>query len=289
MTKSMLRLAVLLAAFAVVIATASTVGSIATAPVNGPVGPPPPDLQAETVSIDRTSGSRLAGWFVPGTPKSGAVLLLQGVRGTRLEMIERARFFQRLGMAVLMIDFQATGESPGKLITFGYLESQDARGAFEYLAQRLPGERIGVVGMSLGGAAAILSDPPIPADAMVLEAVFATFDDAIVNRLRLYLGRFGPVLKPGLAWQLPSRLGIPMSALAPVTSIHRLRMPLLLIAGEADAHATLAEMQQLFARANEPKQLWVIPGAKHVDFHNDHRVIYEPRVSAFLQPLLRSL
>jgi uncharacterized protein len=47
-------------------------------------------------------------------------------------------------------------------------------------------------------------------------------------------------------------------------------------------------MQRLFARANEPKQLWVIPGAKHVDFHDDYRAQYEPRVAPFLQPRLRS-
>ena len=58
------------------------------------------------------------------------------------------------------------------IITFGYLESRDARAAFDFMRQRLPGEHIGVVGMSLGGAAAILSEKPLEADAMVLEAVF---------------------------------------------------------------------------------------------------------------------
>ena len=143
--------------------TAWNVGTAAIAPATSVVGPPPADLQAETVVIESASGSRLASWFVPGKPGAGAVLLLQGVRGTRLELIERARFFHRSGFAVLMIDFQATGESPGRAITFGHLESRDARAAYDDLAKRLPEERIGIVGMSLGGAAAILSDPPIPA------------------------------------------------------------------------------------------------------------------------------
>jgi uncharacterized protein len=248
--------------------------------------PPPADLQAETVAIDSTSGSRVAGWLVPGKPGAGAVLLLQGVRGTRLELVERARFFHSSGFAVPMIDFPATGESPGRAITFGHLESRDARAAFDYLAKRLPGERIGVIGMSLGGAAAILSDPPIPALAKVLEAVFATFDDAIVNRLNLYLCSLGPLLKAGLSLQIRPRLGFGTADLEPAAKIHLLKSSLLLIAGGADTRASMPEMQLLFDRATAPKALWVIPGAEHLDFHWHHRDAYEPRVLAFLKPLL---
>jgi uncharacterized protein len=270
----------------IVAATAWFAATLAMAPVPSVVGPPPSDFAAEMVTITSTSGSRLAAWFVPGRRGAGAVLLLQGVRGTRLEMLQRARFFGSLGLAVLLMDFQATGESPGQHITFGYLESQDARAAFEYLSGRLPTEKIGIVGTSLGGAAAILSDPAIPAQAMVLEAVFASFDDAVDNRLRLYFGRLGPLLKPGLSWQFKPRLGFEMAALRPVDHISRLASPMLLIAGDADAHATLPEMQALYARAQAPKHLWVIPGAGHVDFHRDFRPAYEQRVGAFLVPLL---
>jgi uncharacterized protein len=270
----------------VVVLTAWHVGTIATSPQASVVGPPPADLRAETITIDSASGSRLASWFVPGKSGAGAVLLLQGVRGTRLELVERARFFHRSGFAVLMIDFQGTGESPGRAITFGYLESRDVRAAFDYLVKRLPNERIGLVGMSLGGAATILSDPPIPADAMVLEAVFATFDDALVNRLKLYFGKLGPLLKAGLSLQIKPRLGFWMADLEPAAKIHRLKSRLLLIAGGADKLASMTEMQLLFDRATAPKQLWVIPGAGHLDFHWHYKEAYEVRILAFLRPLL---
>ena len=45
-----------------------------------------------------------------------------------------------------------------------------------------------MLGKSLGGAAAVLADPPLEADAMVLEAVFASFDTAVENRIAMYLG-----------------------------------------------------------------------------------------------------
>jgi pimeloyl-ACP methyl ester carboxylesterase len=78
------------------------------------------------------------------------------------------------GFAVLLFDFQAHGESPGRRITFGHLEAMDAAAALDFLEQRLPRERVGAIGASLGGAAAVLADPPLRVDALV----------PLTNRLR---------------------------------------------------------------------------------------------------------
>ncbi|HEY7647202.1 MAG TPA: alpha/beta fold hydrolase, partial [Hyphomicrobiales bacterium] len=209
-----------------------------------------------------------------------------GVRGNRLAMLRRARMLNARGFAVLLFDFQAHGESPGSHITFGFLESRDARAAFAYLRRRTPGERIGVLGTSLGGAAAILSDPPIAADAMVLEAVFATIEEALENRLALHLGSVGQFLSPVLMWQIKPRLGVDAADMKPAERIGRIHAPLLLIAGDADRHATLDEMKRIYAAANEPKEFWVIPGARHVDFHRLIPAEYERRVTGFFSERL---
>src|SRR5215813_5979202 len=167
-------------------------GSIAAAPARARIGAPPADLPVEAVTIASASGSRLLGWFIAGAPHGGAVLLMHGVHANRLEMLDRARLLHRAGFAVLLFDFQAHGESTGDAITFGYLESKDARAAFEELRRHAPGERVAVLGLSLGGAAAILSDPPLAADAMVLEAVYGSFAIAVENRVAMHLGAVRP-------------------------------------------------------------------------------------------------
>jgi fermentation-respiration switch protein FrsA (DUF1100 family) len=60
----------------------------------------------------------------------------------------------------------------------------------------------------------------------------------------------------------------------------------LLIAGDADQHATLGEMKLLYERAHEPKELWVIAGARHLDFHRFVPEAYERKVIEFLGPRL---
>jgi uncharacterized protein len=260
-------------------------GSIASAPAREDVGPPPSDLPIEPVAFAGGSGNRLSGWLIRGRARTGAVLLLHGIRANRRQMLERARFLHRQGFTVLLFDFQAHGESEGRNITFGHLEAKDARAAFELLRRQAPGERIGVIGLSLGGAAAVLAE--LPADAMVLEAVFASFTMAVENRLVMRLGPPGRYLAPILTWQVRPRLGFDPDALQPAERIARLRMPVLLIAGDADLHASLDEARLLYARAHEPKELWIIAGASHVDFHDYAGEAYERRILAFLGPRLK--
>jgi uncharacterized protein len=211
---------------------------------------------------------------------------MHGVRANRLGMLERARLLHREGLSVLLFDFQAHRESTGRNITFGYLESRDARSAFDFLRQKAPGEHVGAIGVSLGGVAAILAS--LDADAMVLEAVYASFDKAVENRLTMRVGVMGRLLAPMLTWQVKWRLGCDPRLLQPAARIAHIHAPLLLIAGDADQHATLDEMKLLYARANEPKELWVIAGARHIDFYRYAPIEYQRRVLNFLKPRLRS-
>jgi alpha-beta hydrolase superfamily lysophospholipase len=276
-----------LTATAIALGIALLAGTLASAPARAPIGLPPAHLPIEPAFIESNSGSRLSGWFMRGQPRGGAVLLLHGIRANRLEMLGRARLLLQHGFSVLIFDFQAHGESPGRNITFGYLESRDARAAFDDLRRRAPGERVGIIGVSLGAAAAILADPPLEADAMVLEAVYGSLQRAVENRLAMRLGTTGRLVAPVLLWQVKPRLGFDPQLLQPAIRIAQVHAPLLLIAGAADVHATLDEMQQIYSRANEPKELWIIAGARHVDLHLYMPAQYERRVIDFLMPRLR--
>ena len=261
-------------------------GSILTGPVPQSVGDPPADLTARLVQFQSQSGATIHGWFMPGKPGAGAIILMHGVRSNRLSMLDRARFFSKAGFTVLLFDFQAHGESSGKHITFGYLESRDAQAAVEFLRTNARGERIGVVGVSMGGAAVLLASPALDVNALVLEMVYPTIDEAVSNRLTMRLGRWAGILSPLLTWQLKPRLGISSDALKPITKVREIPIPKLFIAGAEDQHTTLQESKEIFAAAAEPKELWIVEGAKHTDLHADSKVEYEQRVLSFFQSRL---
>jgi uncharacterized protein len=249
---------------------------------NRHVAPLPADLHGRAVQFHSASGAELKGWFIQGSSGKGAVVLLHGVRADRSDMYARARFLAASGYAVLMFDFQAHGESIAPYITFGFLESRDATAAVEFVRKAAPGERVAVIGLSMGGAAAVLADPPLPVDAMVLEEIYPTIEDALANRLREQYGPHGGALVALFTWQMPLRLGFGPAALRPIDHIGSVRVPKPMIAGAADLHITLAESDRLFARAAEPKEYWVVPGAGHEDIHKLQGNAYETRVLTFL-------
>lgn len=262
-------------------------GSYLIAPNACDIGDLPDDLPGESVLIPSASGSTLHGWFVPG--RDGVVVLLHGVHANRRSMLGRARLLHEVaGFSVLLFDFQANGESPGSHVTFGYLESRDAQAAVEYVRSRLPGERVGVIGTSMGGAAAILAQPALQVDALVVEAVYPDLDRAVANRLSMRFGAPARLLAPVLTLQLRPRLGISTRDLRPIDRVGHLPMPKLFIAGSLDEHTPIDESQALFDAANEPKALWIVDGARHVDFNAFAPDEYKCRVLEFLVANLRS-
>ncbi len=270
-----------LAAPVVVIVGALWIGDRLISPARARMDAAPATLAVESVSFTSPSGAILAGWYVAGRPTCPVIVLMHPLRGNRAAMTGRAKFLARIGYSVLLFDFQAHGESTGERITFGQLESQDARAALEFAKARRPGTRIGVIGISLGGAATMLAEPRLPIDALVIESVYPTVVEAGFNRVHMRLGPLAHVLTPLLLMQFEIRLGFSPDRLRPIDRIARVGAPLLVIAGTDDRHTTLVESRRLFDRAEAPKEFWAVAGAAHVDLHRHAHAQYEQRVGAF--------
>lgn len=280
-------LIVFLAACCALLAAVWLTGSALSSPAPNRVGNLPKDLKGRDVEFASTSGATLRGWFVPGKKGAGAIVLMHGVRASRLNLLGRTRFLAEAGYSVLCFDFRAHGESTGSEITFGYLESEDARAAIKFLRSAAPGERIGIVGISMGGAATLLATTPLAADAIILEEVYATISEALTNRLTANLGGWSSVLSNLLIIQFEPRVGVSAEELRPIERVGKLTMPKLFIVGAVDKYTTLEESARLFDRAAEPKEFWAIEGAAHIDLHSFATQEYEQRVKIFFEKHLR--
>ncbi|MBC7469271.1 MAG: alpha/beta fold hydrolase [Ramlibacter sp.] len=215
----------------------------------------------------------------------GAVLLLHGVGNNRSSMVARARFLHRAGYAVLLPDFQAHGESEGSRITFGALERLDVEAALAFLRACCGGERVGMIGVSMGGAAAVLASRREPANAYVLESVYPTIRQALEGRLGVWLGplaRLNRSVASLVAQGMSAEIGISEDTLRPIDHIGSVDAPVFVIAGTRDAYTSLGESRTLFDHAREPKEFWAVEGARHEDLHAFAGERYEQRVSEFL-------
>lgn len=245
---------------------------------------------AEDVALDTSRGDAIHGWWRPGIPGAPAIILVHGINANRLAMLERARLFSRQGYSVFLFDLPAHGESSGENISFGQRESAAVSAALQWVRAKKPGARVGVDGISLGGAAVLLREEHTGFDAIVVEAVFPDIHRAILNRLTDRFGFLGYGLEPLLEVQLVLRLHEWPHELSPVDEVGKVGAPILVIGGAQDHLTPVKETMELYRRAAEPKEFWIVPGAGHADFLQAQPEEYRRRVGAFfaryLQPQL---
>lgn len=133
---------------------------------------------------------------------------------------------------MFVFDFQGHGESELKPVTVGYEEARNVRAAMAFLRMRLPGERIAIIGPSLGGSALLVRGQVIHADAYILEGVYTSLQQTGENRLAAFVGaRAAAWLAPLLVFQTQLRLGFDAGLLAPIETISELKAPVMIIGG----------------------------------------------------------
>ena len=247
----------------------------------------PKDLAVEPVSFPSKSGATISGWLLAGETNRGVIVLQHGIRADKSTLVERAKFLTRAGYAVLLFDFQAHGESPGHVITLGFLESRDSQAAVEFAKSKFPGKPIAVIGVSLGAAAAALANPPLDVQALVLEMMFPTVEEATKDRIEMRLGSLGRCLSPLLTTQIPFRAGCRVEDLSPIKSVAKITVPKLFLAGTADRETKFAEAQAIFTNAAEPKVFMAFEGARHQDLHHFAPEQYQKLVLDFLATYLK--
>lgn len=262
------------------------VGSKLTGPARSDIGAPPLWLGAEEVELTGPRGSAIRGWFVVAHNAKGSVALLHPVRGNRKSMLGRARFLLEGGYSVLLIDLQAHGESDGDKITFGHLESLDAISAVGFLRRERPDQPVFVLGWSLGGAAALLAEPALTVDGFVLESVYPTIDTAVYNRLGIRFGRIGELMSPVFVFVLDVFSDLDSKQLMPVVKAVDTSAPVLIIGGEDDRRTTVDNTKVLYDVFTQRKALWVIPAARHQDFHALTGAEYERRILEFFDSVV---
>jgi len=237
--------------------------------------------RAVSVRFSSESGSTISGWLYRAESPKAVAILMHGIRSNRGQMVPRAEHLQALNITTLIFDFQAHGESPGEIITLGHLESFDARAAVEYIKEIEPNLPLAVIGVSMGGAAALLSQPTINMDVLVLESVYPDVYTAISNRLASRIPG-GELLTPLLSYQIKPRAGISADALSTVNVAGGIKTASLVLNGSEDTHTTVADTYNLYNALAKPKMISIIDGAGHVDLEKFNSQLYWDIVQPFI-------
>lgn len=252
------------------------------------VGPPPADSGVAEVVLPNGRGQTVGAWWLAVPDARGTALLAHGIGGTRAAMLERMRLLGELGWSSLSIDLHAHGENSGRRLGLGQREAEDLRAALGWLRET-PGPRIGV-GVSLGGAAFAVADPPLELDGLLLESVHASLFAAVRKRIEVRLPEALQPLCPALAWllcsQAPLWIGSSADELSPSAGLADVRVPLALFAGDRDRLSAPEETRRM-ADACGVEPVW-FPGAGHEDLLARDPALYRASLGAFLSELSES-
>jgi uncharacterized protein len=251
---------------------------------------PPEGAALEVIFPSAQDNMRISGWFFPAD-KAGApgpaVVLCHGVWTGRRECLPLALRFRGAGYNVLCFDFRAHGMSDGRFTSLGHHEANDVIGAVHYLKQRpeVDPARIGVIGFSMGAAATIQAAARCQAiAAVVADSAYASFVDAARYSFRVVtrVPHF-PMASLAMLWA-KWLVNVDASQLRPVDVIAGISpRPIMLTHGVLDEIVPVRHAHTLFKAAEEPKELWVVPGAHHVGARDEDPDAYYERVEGFMR------
>lgn len=242
----------------------------------------------EAVDFKSHDGLKLKGWYVPAeSPTDKGLVVFHGHASNKDVVFKKYGQWLRSKYNLFLFDSRAHGESEGKFTTLGYFERQDVPAALEELKKR-GNTRIGFLGESMGGAIAIQSGAVLSeVKAVWNDCAYDSLQDAIAPRAQ---ARKYPL--PGaVAWAVirtvSARAKGEVVEADPIRWVDKIGpRPFYLVHGMKDDETLPLNGEKLFAKAQEPKQAWWTPEAKHADSWKLYPDEYRTRTFAFFEGAL---
>ena len=188
-------------------------------------------------------------------------------RGNRLEgYLER-------GYNVLLFDQRAHGHSGGSITTFGLYEKYDLDQWVDTIAKIFPRGIIGVEGVSMGAATAIMHAGLInPMKNKLNKVRFYVFDCpfsdlaqqlAYALKVRYRLPDLGFIAMLNF-WNQKIN-GFDIFRISPISAARHIDVPVLFIHGNADEYVPVHMSKDIYNVVPSKKMIYIVPGIRHAD------------------------
>lgn len=200
------------------------------------------------ITLTTADSVQITTWIKSSTNATEPVLVyFHGNRGHIGDRFAKIAMFSRM-ISILAISYRGFGTSSGLPSEQGLYH--DARSALNHLLQQNPDQPIILYGESLGTGIAIQMATEFNISAVILEAPYKS------------------IAARGAA-QYPY---IPVNHMLKhrfdsITKMKHITAPVLILHGEQDETIPVTDGKDIFAAANEPKELILFPDTHHTDFN----------------------
>lgn len=228
-----------------------------------------PPNGAEDVWFTAADATRLHGWYFPNDKLDAATIIYFHGNGGNISNVGwLGESLAKREFGVLLFDYRGYGLSEGTAADEAdlYLDGEAAV-SFLTREKRIAAERIVLYGQSLGTAIATETAVRQKGGALILESGFSSASSLAETALP-WLPRFLHV--------------VGRNRFESARKLRSIRIPVLVTHWDPDPVIPLDEGRALFAAANEPKKLLIVPGGGHNVF-GSAGTNYLDRVEEFIR------
>ncbi len=221
------------------------------------------------ITIPTKNNCSLYGWWIPGKEKSPLVILVHGWGRNAGRMMPYIDQFNKAGFSLVAFDSRNHGSSDADQHSTMLKFAEDIRATMEYTSEKgwISSEKVGLVGLSIGGAASIYAaahDDRIKA----VITVGALAEPQAVMKKQLIDRHIPTPLIWGSIKFIQYKVGFRFADIAPVNHIHNAQADFLLIHGEKDITVPIGQAEKLYAKGMKGKvELWRLQDKGHSDCH----------------------
>lgn len=241
----------------------------------------------DTTIVNR-EGKRLHAYYIAASqPTARTAIVIHGYTDNAIRMIEFGYMYNHdLNCNVLLPDLQFHGESEGEAIQMGWKDRLDVLEWME-VAHQIYGDstRMVVHGISMGAAAAMMVSgetlrPYVKC--FVEDCGYTSVWDEFSQELSVQFGlpEF-PILYTA-SWLCKLKYGWDFKEASALDQIGKCQLPMLFIHGDVDTYVPTWMVYPLYEAKPDPKELWLVPGAKHAVSYKENKEEYTARVKAFV-------
>ncbi|WP_371371147.1 alpha/beta hydrolase [Sporomusa aerivorans] len=250
--------------------------------------------QWSDITIESRFGYPLSATYIPNPASTDKTLIfLHGFTEDRATGLNYLDIYLNDGFNLLLVDSRAHGNSGGNSVTWGNYEKYDLDQWVDWVGHRFPGGMIGVHGISMGAATALmhaeLNEKSKRVAFYIADSSYSDFETLLALQMEQRLNLPGKVLTKlllpyaNVAAYFNSRFTFHQAS--PIRSVRNITTPVLYIHGEADELVPVNMALDLYNATKGPRQIYLFPHAKHVAAIFDDHYRYGRVVQNFVQSI----
>ena len=248
----------------------------------------------QNVSLDSRLGYTLKGSYLPSpTPTKNTVIFVHGIAGSRLMGIWYAPLYWNAGYNVLVYDSRASGESGGESVTWGYYERYDLDQWVDWVEQHYPGGTIGIHGVSMGAATALMhaemNESSHRVKFYIADSAYSDLEELLTQQIDTAVNLHSPVWVRLLLWYSSLaanwQTGFRFQDVSPLQAVKNATTPILYLHGEADVLVPVRMCDELYTATKGYKQKYTFLKDAHTMAFFNHKAEYQQQVLNFIASL----